>query len=224
VITDIRNGKVAGTTYKDFFLHDRLAGNPFRHGVPFPFEDDAWIVFDTQDADIAATPLPFLIVDNLRAGGVFPIDESAWGTPPFDGYDHWLLTGIPAESYSGTENKHLLKLTIIPLSPTEPPVGASRISGGDLEGAIVADFPALYGKIIDKPGLDEVSVKSVAGMSGSPVYGIKTVDGKLKYWLLGIESSWFENSRIVKFNPSICFFTAFKLAIQQLSEREVATG
>ena len=63
-------------------------------------------------------------------------------------------------------------------------------------------------------------ISDVEGMSGSPVWGVKAIDGKLKYWLLGIESSWFAASRTVKFHPSICFLTAFKQAIQQLSDGE----
>ena len=62
-----------------------------------------------------------------------------------------------------------------------------------VEGAIAADFPAQYGKIITRPELDTAYVSDVGGMSGSPVYGVRVVDGKLKYWLLGIESSWFSS-------------------------------
>jgi len=220
VITDIRKGQVAGTRFSDFALHDRLAGNRFPFGVPIPFDDDAWIVFDTQDADIAATPLPGLIADNLKAGGISPIGEVAWGAPPFEKFDHWLLTGIPAESYERTDDQHLLRLTIIPLEPTQPPTGLDPIETQGVEDAIASDFPAQYGKIITQPGLDQAYIANIGGMSGSPVYGLKAEDGKLKYWLLGIESSWFEQSRIVKFHPSICFFTAFRLAIQQIHARE----
>jgi hypothetical protein len=222
VITDIRDGYAAGTAFSDFTLHDKLAGNQFPFGVPIPFDEDAWVVFDTLDADIAATPLPSLIIDNLKAGGISPIGEVAWGPPPFENYDHWLLTGIPAETYARMGNQHLLKLTIIPLEPTEPPTEVPRVDTGGVEGGIASDFPAQYGKIITQPGLDQAYVASVKGMSGSPVYGVRSEEGKLKYWLLGIESSWFEQSRIVNFHPSICFFTAFRLAIQQIHERESA--
>lgn len=224
VIVDIRIGCASGNTYSDFTLHDKLAGNRFPFGVPVPFDDDAWIVFNTQDADIAATPLSWLIVDNLKAGGIAAIGEVAWGPPPFEDYDHWLLTGIPADSYERSANQHLLKLTIVPLQPTQPPAGVLQADASSVEGAIAADFPAQYGKIITQPDVDTAYIANVQGMSGSPVYGVRAEDGQLKYWLLGIESSWFEASRIVKFNPSICFFTAFKLAIQQLGEGEEAAG
>jgi hypothetical protein len=167
-------------------------------------------------------PLSFLTVGQLKAGGIRPIEEIAWGEPPFEGYDHWLLTGIPAESYAQVGNTHQLKLTIIPLEPTQPPPAASLVGAAGVEDAIAAAFPAQFGRIIVQPGLDTAHVADVEGMSGSPVYGVKIVDGQPKYWLLGIESSWFIDSRIVKFYPSICFFEAFKLAIQQLRERGAA--
>ncbi len=220
VITDIRQGCALGTAYSEFTLHDKLAGNRFPFGVPIPFDDDAWIVFDTQDADIAATPLSWLIVDNLKAGGIAPIGEVAWGPPPFEDYDHWLLTGIPAESYERAGSQHLLRLTIVPLQPTQAPAGVPQVDASGVEGAIAGDFPPQYGKIITRPDLDTAHVADVRGMSGSPVYGLRAEGGKLKYWLLGIESSWYEGARVVKFNPSICFFTAFQLAIRRLGEGE----
>ncbi|WP_288106463.1 hypothetical protein [Limnobacter sp.] len=148
IIADIRTGCANGTIYSEFTLHDKLAGNLFPFGVPIPFDDDAWIVFDTQDADIAATHLSVLIVDSLKAGGITAIGEVAWGPPPFEDYDQWLLTGIPAESYELAGSHHLLKLTIVPLQPTPPPTGVLQIDASGVEGAIATDFPAQYGKIV----------------------------------------------------------------------------
>ena len=36
---------------------------------------------------------------------------------------------------------------------------------------IAINFPAQYGKIIGQPGLDTANIRSVTGLSGSPVYG-----------------------------------------------------
>lgn len=218
VISDIRAGRADGTVFAEFWLHDKPAGNKFDLGVPVPFDDDLWIVFDTLDADFAAMPLPGLIVENLRAGGVVPVGQVAWGPPPFEDYDHWLLTGVPAESYAVAGDKHSVKLTIIPLRPTAPPFGAPQVDPTGVDDAIAAKYPAQYGQIITQPNLDGVYIADVKGMSGSPVYGLKAVEGKLKYWLLGVQCGWFEGVRVVKFHPSICFFNAFEQAIQQLGE------
>ena len=50
----------------------------------------------------------------------------------------------------------------------------------------------------------------IAGMSGGPIFGVKLVDGRLRYWVIGIQSSWVERSRVICFCPSLPFFALIK--------------
>jgi len=46
-----------------------------------------------------------------------------------------------------------------------------------------------------------ITPSDLAGMSGSPVFGMRRVEGTLKYWLVGIQSGWFERSRKLTIYP-----------------------
>jgi hypothetical protein len=121
-----------------------------------------------------------------------------------------ILPPIPVEGYQRTGDRHFLKLTVMPLVPTTCPPD-------------VVDPPAnkIFGKILTQPGLDQAVVNNIAGMSGGPIFGLKPVGGKFHYWVIGIQSSWFENSRIVCFCPAFEFFTALKEAIRRIQAGEL---
>lgn len=206
VISDIKKAIAAGAIYSDFNLHDKLAGNTYPLSVPIPFNADEWAVIDggPDGGDFAAAAIPNLIVQALLAGGIRPIEEKVFGAAPFEQYPHWLLTGIPSESYAHAGNQHTLALTVVPLAPTPAPDNAVATSGEN----------KVFGKMLSQPALDTVNVTDVAGMSGGPVFGVRGVDGQAWYWLIGLQSSWYEESRVVCFCPVQHFFAAIKGAIQ----------
>ena len=46
-------------------------------------------------------------------------------------------------------------------------------------------------------------VTSIKGMSGGPVFALQHVaNGKLRYWLVGVQSSWLPDKRIVAVCPA----------------------
>jgi hypothetical protein len=206
VISDIQETIAKGAIYSDFSLHDKLAGNRFPLPVPIPFDANDWAVIDggPDGGDYAAAVIPNLIAKNLLAGGIRPVEESVLGSPPFDQYPHWLLTGIPHESYAFANNRHTLALTVVPLAPSPAPENAT-VTSGDAK---------IFGKMLSQPTLDTVNVTDVRGMSGGPVFGVRGVDGQARYWLIGLQSSWYEDARIVCFCPVQPFFAAIKEAIQ----------
>jgi hypothetical protein len=59
-------------------------------------------------------------------------------------------------------------------------------------------------------------------MSGGPIFGLKEVDGKQRYWVIGIQSSWYPTSRVVSFCPLPPFLAMLKEAILGSREREVS--
>jgi len=215
VVDLIEGQRVAGVQISEVMLHDRLAGNKFEHAVQFYFARDEWIVFhaDENGMDYAVTPLPPLIVRGLIAGNVIPIGEETWGALPFSQYPDWLLVGIPAETRKQIGEKTLLNFTLIPLRETVYP------------GAGEAPANKVYAEIITKPDKDSAAVKDVAGMSGGPIFGVVKDDTKqsAKYWLIGVQSTYFMRKRIVGFCPLPEFLVGLKEAVRIIRERAAAS-
>lgn len=206
VISGIQEAIASGAVFSDFNLHDKLAGNTFPFSVPIPFDVKDWVVLDgdPQGADYAAAPLSNLIVQNLHAGGVRPIGESVFGIAPFDQYPHWLLAGTRNESFEVVGGRDTLKLTLIPLAPSTAPEGVVDSGEGH----------RVFAKMLSRPDLDAVQVTDVRGMSGGPIFGLRECGGEVRYWLMGLQSSWYPDSRIVCFCPILRFFAAIKEAIR----------
>jgi hypothetical protein len=216
VINGIREAVAKGATYSDFNLHDKLAGNNFPFSVPIPFDIEDWVVIEEypEGADYAAAPISSIIVRNLQAGGIRPIAESIWGAEPFDQYRYWLLAGIPDESYEMMGTRHTLKLTVMPLIPALRP---SSLIDSPSENRVFAE-------ILTQPQLDSVFVTDIKGMSGGPIFGLKESNGVLRYWLIGIQSSWYPDSRVISFCPIRQFFAAIKKAIKMTQANPALLG
>jgi hypothetical protein len=204
VINDIRKAVDAGVSVHDFNLHDKLAGHSYRFPVPYDFDLNDWAVIESDGADYAAAVLSEMIVRNLDAGGIRPIGENAWGSEPFDQYPVWLLAGIPDESLAVVDERTVLKLTLMPLKPTTAPAMANDAPG-----------TKVYAKLISQPGLDSVTIHDIEGMSGGPVFGLRAGAERFHYWLIGVQSTWYDVSRIACFCPLPRFLAAIKGAIQR---------
>ncbi len=220
VITDIKDNIGKGVIYYNFILHDQLAGNKFPP-IPYSFDVKDWVVIDTDGAnykvgdlgadangmDYAAVPLRHLFKEGLISGGIQVIQETAWGPEPFDQYSNWLLVGIPNESHHIVAGIDKVKMTIIPLKPTDPPMSTIKPPSKN----------KVYAQIIRQPEIDSVQVKDIAGMSGGPIFALTQIDNQLRYWVIGIQSSQYSFSDIVAFCPALHFFEGLKEAIQRLN-------
>lgn len=207
VINGLKAAQENGIALTEFRLQDKLAGNDHPFGVPYAFDLGDWMVIDDDaiGVDFAAEPLSALFVANLRVGGVKAIEEMAWGPPPLDLYKPWLLAGIPSETHTHVGNKHIVKLTIVPLQPSAAPPSSAPL----------ATTEKVFGKLVERPDIDGASVNDIDGMSGAPVFGIKEVDGVLRYWLIGVQSSWYPTSRVVAFCPMSYLLDALKVGIRR---------
>ena len=206
VINNIKTALDRGVELSGWELQDHAAGHSFVPGVPFPFDVKDWIVIEDEyrGIDYAATLLSDLLVRNLVAGRIQPITEIAWGPVASEDCENWLLVGIPRETISAQGAKHVARLTLIPLDPVGPPEEARKTAENKLFGAIRTN-----------PVLDGGAVRDIDGMSGGPVFGTKSVDGVLRYWAIGIQSSWYELRRIACFCPLPGFLLAVKQAIRK---------
>lgn len=55
----------------------------------------------------------------------------------------------------------------------------------------------------------------IGGMSGGPLIGLKRVDGRMKYWTIGVQSGWRESSRVIAACPLDFFARQVSEAIDQ---------
>lgn len=203
VIAGISKALQGGAHCDTWELQDQTAGHAFRGGIPYPFSVDDWTIIDIPDRgiDYAVAPLSHLFVCNLLAGGVEPLTESIWGPISAQECEDWLVVGIPKESIESRGAASVAKFTLLPLIPTTAPEGA---------GDTAQNF--YFGKIKVQPKLDSATVNNIEGMSGGPVFGTKRIDGVLRYWAIGIQSSWYKGHGVVCFCP----LSGFLLALRQI--------
>jgi hypothetical protein len=209
VINAINELEQSGYAFDSWMLEDKSAGHDFPFGVPITFDPRLWIVFEIESRglDYAAFPLIDLWVQALRVGGVRAIDETTWLPIPIEECKDWLLVGIPRESITHAAGRFTLKLTLIPVLPAEPPYGAES-----------KEPNRYYAKIKDGPD-GHLRIEDVDGMSGGPIFGTKLIEGRLKYWAIGVQSGFFEKSRIISFCPLAGFLLELKNVIVGLKAR-----
>jgi hypothetical protein len=205
VINDMKKASQRGYELTEATLHDKLAGHQFKFGLPFALEIDEWVVIedDSDGADYAALILSPLTVQGLFVGGVRPIDQGAWSDDKFESFQHWLLVGIPAETHEVSNGQLVLKPTLMVLKPTEQPSEILNLRS-----------EKVFGRLITRPEQDQVVVSDIGGMSGGPVFGLRVVEGKLRYWLFGVQSSWLPQARVVGICPMLRFLLAIENALR----------
>jgi hypothetical protein len=210
VIQGVRDAIRRGANLNQFFLHDRTAGHNFDFSLPYDFNERDWIVVeeDPEGTDYAAAPLSMLFTEGLKAGGIKPISERAWGLHEHTAYPVWLLLGVPAESAKTSGAARTLNLTLLPLKPAVAPPNAIVVN-------------RTFAQIASSPR-DSALVSDIAGMSGGPIFGVREDAAGLKYWVIGIQSSWFASSRVVSFCPVDVFFLSIKEALVRYAENGAA--
>lgn len=205
VIKQIREAMESGAQFDMWRLDDQTAGKHFREGgaaIPYDFKLDEWLeIEDEQEGiDYAATPICGLYRMQLEAGGAIPVRSDAWRYhDPTTRY--WAMIGMPHEKVL-YDNVSVISasIVIVPLIPTTPPEAATH-KGANLFYARLAD-DAIH------------VVRSVEGMSGGPIFAIEKLDGEWKYWVIGVQSRWFPNSRVIGACPFASFAAELKAIVR----------
>jgi hypothetical protein len=171
--------------------------------VPFDFDPARCPAIDEADGDYAIWFLDPLTVQQLKKGGVQPLDERAWADDPSAEYDVLLLVGLPAE---GSEHvggaRFSVKPTLIPLEMCPPP-STSEPLGPDVRTARLMQ------------GEGPQAVRDIGGMSGGPIFGLRNVGGAMRYFVAGVQSAWYRESRIVKFYGARRFLAAVRAVLRE---------
>ncbi len=156
-----------------------------------------------DDCDCAVFPLSPSYRQMLESNGVVALDEAAWAAPPcLEKVDCCLLLGIPHELTVRQEDRApgLHRVEVCPtctlhyVHPVSepPPVFSPKAA------------PRIYGRIeLRGPR----HLESIEGMSGGPLLAVKRgSDGAIRYWVVGVQSSWHRPTCTIAAWPIADFF------------------
>jgi hypothetical protein len=196
----IRAGMEAGGRFDIWRLGDQTARGRFTEfGIPFDFVGEQWLTLDDEAAglDYAALPLRDLFRQGLESGGVRPITKDAWGDHVTE-YDQWVLVGVPTETVTHDGNSIITaKVVSIALEETDTPEGAEDKAANQF-----------YARLVE--GSEKV-VKDAKGMSGGPVFATQRTDKGRSYSVIGVQSGWYKNDRVI----AACPFSSLGLALEE---------
>jgi hypothetical protein len=186
IIKDVQKSLEAGGTFDIWRFDDQTASNRFNGmAIPYSFEIEDWIVLEDSETglDYAALPLRDLYRQGLMAGDASPIGRAVWGNHIAE-YDFRALVGIPSEFVEyDKETIITARFVIAPITPIKRPTSTQKKSQN-----------LFYSKLADG---SEPIFKDVDGMSGGPIFALKKVDGIWMYWLIGMQSAWYPESKIL---------------------------
>jgi hypothetical protein len=165
-----------------------------RYPTPFPYEDMPKHYIDDDGLDLGFIPLRDLFKEGMRKN-IIPISEKHWcRRHDLEIAAYWML-GFPGEVH-GWFNK--------PINAGEDRISVAApviISAEEIRDiaeiptSVVipsTTFPRFIGRINLEIPFD------IKGMSGGPIFGlIETADGKVGYTVIALQSSWYEDSRII---------------------------
>ena len=203
ILRRIQTAIEAGSTFDVWRFGDQTAGNRFNNtAVPCLFEHDKWFVLEDSSTglDYATVHIGGLYRQQLEAGGVTAIAKNAWSDHLAE-HNHWALVGIPSETVS-YDGKSLIsaRVVVAPLSPTEAPPAAEQKALNQFYAKLAPD--------------SEQFVSDIDGMSGGPIFMLKYVNETWKYSVIGVQSGWYPQSRVV----AACPFTTFANALEPVVE------
>ncbi|HJP83008.1 MAG TPA: hypothetical protein VJ835_05830, partial [Fimbriimonadaceae bacterium] len=180
VLKQIDQALDKGVEPHSFWLSDH--GPKFQNPVPFDYINAARTSLDEKGQDYGLILLNQLYVDNLRMNNVVPltINEVAHE----GAFDAYCILGSPSCWNVATEYSTGIKIETSPVM-----LAADRI---DVPKELESKNPRMAFRIASGAMNDSgESLQDIDGLSGGPVFGFKrTDDGRLKYWLVGVQSSW----------------------------------
>ncbi|HVA46698.1 MAG TPA: hypothetical protein VNH11_10075 [Pirellulales bacterium] len=194
------------TAYGKGFMDCFGSNASFKEVLPCPYDaGDAIMVYrKNPHLDFALLPLSDLICSGLARNGIRVVTREMWLDRPERRYFEYKVIGFPKH---GAE-----KMTQKPSWGLRPAaIGVHRISAADVPGC-PHDDSWFIGRV--RSGADEF--KSVEGMSGGPVFAFyKDQNGGTRYDIIAVQSSWFQDSRVVFACPLGLFAEMLHRAVEE---------
>jgi hypothetical protein len=196
VLEAIETANKKGQHLHSFSLGDtysRTAASPW--SLPFDYEKATkWWVHSEKTGD----DLGLIFLDPYRAqlekhGGVQPLGADGWSVNPDQDADGYYLVGVPHESVGAPTERHEG-----PVSVAVRLIGYPLIRVGEPCAQLQREGPFFFGKLVDDPNRP-LAAKSIRGMSGAPIFGLKQLEpGHVQYWLVAVQSSWHPSEREIR--------------------------
>ena len=171
------------------------------HPIPFPYDSTkVHYYYQEGDFDYGLIPLTAYFKELLERNNVKPLTEEVWKKQPSSPEMHVLL-GIPAELTQQDTNGYSLAPTVFIVQELDQrPASLSD-----------TEYPHFYGRL-----LSPVSDFDIRGMSGGPIFAIQhDQEGRPKYWIVALQSSWNRGTHEIK----ACPVQPFGLFLEEITKR-----
>ncbi len=181
----------------DSFEGDEYAG----HSIPFPLADAPRDRFDDgHTIDYGVILLESHYARLLDRAGKVALCEADWSTPRGTP-DFRILLGFPRAGRTVTDTCTPERyevtldvgLTMLRVSATDDPPDCLRGAFDRFFGHVIRGTGYRNGRVIEVDDID--------GMSGGPVFGVHIEQGRIKFSLVGIQSGWEPDSRVIAACP-----------------------
>ena len=201
IAKDIQASLDAGGSFQVWRLGDQTAFGSFGNiAIPYDFNIDRWLVIENEKTglDYAAVVLDDMYCRSLSAGGAQPIARNAWGDYVSD-HAQWILVGVPSETVTHDGNRTITaRVVMLPLEPVNVPAAAGTKSANQFYALLKMD--------------SSTSISDIDGMSGGPIFATQWVNKELRYTIIGVQSSWYRNSKVI----AACPFSSFGLELERI--------
>ncbi|MFC1650658.1 hypothetical protein ACFL2X_03735 [Candidatus Latescibacterota bacterium] len=174
-----------------------IGGLNAKHSMPIPFDltPEKFIILGNEKTyDYAVIFLDPYYIRLLERNGVEPLDEQVWLYQPIEP-EFFTMLGVAKQMVSPLWNEDKSVIDGIGVATTLHRVDHSpqRPKGIEEKNA-----PRWYGYISTDSSIDDI-----VGMSGAPIFAFKHTDGGgLKYWLIGVQSSWNHGNKAIAACPA----------------------
>jgi len=163
----------------DWYLDDTM-GSDAVSGIPIPFN-----LADRRNFTMRQDGFDFALIEILdhdrrllEKNRIKPVDEAAWTVGMPDEFDGYTLVGFPHEDVQATSTvvkKAMLIADLVQIPQTEVPQ------------ELIQTAPRLFFTINQE---HSEAPQTWLGVSGGPIFGYKRKEeGRLGYWLVGIQSA-----------------------------------
>ncbi|WP_119325306.1 hypothetical protein [Capsulimonas corticalis] len=198
IIEDIEKLYAAGGRFADVALDDSAAADATCvYPLPFDYQSAPKMhIFDEENGiDIGLIALSNFYCQGLIKNNIEPLSEQSWQIDTPAEFDAYWLFGLPAERVIDQGNGGKVGYVMLHLNLVE-----------DIPVDMRKPFPRFYAQITDKG-----SLKSIEGMSGGPIFGIKAqADDRQFYWLVAVQSGWRSDIGLVTACPINAFFECIR--------------
>jgi hypothetical protein len=156
--------------------------------VPIPFDlknAPLFYIYNKEDGlDFGVITLEPHHVGLLAKNGVIALTEERWAQQHTVQFDGFAMLGFPEEFTSQ-------RVSASGDGMLSPVIFGIRRLGSAPEDRAPTRYPQFVGQLDP-----ELPLKSVAGMSGGPIFGFRYKDQELRYWVVALQSTWDRQRRI----------------------------